>query len=258
MMQKHAGGSRDATNGTGPHSGIGTGTGSGTVVPPFEGTLTVVIADDHDLFREGLRRLLESESDIEVIGEASNGAEAIKIVEAMNPSVVLMDISMPEVDGIRATEMLVARGNRTPVIIITMFGEDEHAIEAIRAGAKGYLLKNAKSVDVIRAVRLAAAGGSAIDPSLGAALMREFQRLLNRAPGDTRQQLSQREQQFLELLVQGHNNRQIAQMMDLAESTVKNNLSALFQKIGVRDRTQAVLYAIANGLVPSPTEPPRM
>lgn len=216
--------------------------------------LRVVIADDHDLFREGLKQLLESVEDITVVGEASNGKQAVFLVEKHRPDVVLMDISMPEMDGIQATESIQARGLNTPVIVLTMYADDEYAIHAIRAGAKGYLLKNTRSDEVIRAIRLAAAGGSAIDPALGAVLMREFQRLLNRTPGEARQQLSSREQQFLELLVKGHNNRQIAQELDLAESTVKNNLSALFQKIGVRDRTQAVLYAISSGIVSPPTD----
>ena len=216
--------------------------------------LRVVIADDHDLFREGLRQLLESVEDIEVVGEASTGHQAIKLVMEHGPDVVLMDISMPEMDGIQATEFIVQRFPDTQVVALTMYTDDEYAIHAIRAGAKGYLLKNTRSSDVIQAIRLAAAGGSTIDPSLGPVLMREFQRLLNSTPGGAEQQLSDRELQFLELLARGQNNRQIATEMDLAESTVKNNLSVLFQKIGVRDRTQAVLYAFSNGLVTPPTE----
>lgn len=219
--------------------------------------LRIVIADDHDLFREGLKQLLETVEDLTVVGEASTGKQAVLLVEMHRPDVVLMDISMPEMDGIEATEAIVARGLNTPVIVLTMYADDEYAIHAIRAGAKGYLLKSSRSEEVIRAIRLAAAGGSAIDPALGAVLMREFQRLLNRSPGEAKQQLSSREQQFLELLVKGHNNRQIASELDLAESTVKNNLSALFQKIGVRDRTQAVLYAISNGLVAPPSDATR-
>lgn len=216
--------------------------------------LRVVIADDHDLFREGLRQLLETVDDIEVVGEASTGHQAIMLVKEHNPDVVLMDISMPEMDGIQATEYIVQRYPETQVVVLTMYTDDEYAIHAIRAGAKGYLLKNTRSSDVVDAIRLAAAGGSTIDPSLGPVLMREFQRLLNSSPASAQQQLSDRELQFLELLARGRNNRQIATEMDLAESTVKNNLSVLFQKIGVRDRTQAVLYAFSNGLVTPPTE----
>jgi len=219
--------------------------------------LRVAIADDHDLFREGLRQLLETVEDIEVVGEASNGLQAVDLVSKQHPDVILMDISMPEMDGIQATEMIVQRFPETHVVVLTMYSDDEYAIHAIRAGAKGYLLKNTRSNEVIRAIRLAAAGGSTIDPSLGPVLMREFQRLLNSAPTSNRQQLSERELQFLELLARGRNNRQIAAEMELAESTVKNNLSSLFQKIGVRDRTQAVLYAFSNGLVAPPTDMPR-
>jgi DNA-binding NarL/FixJ family response regulator len=165
-----------------------------------------------------------------------------------------MDINMPVVDGIRATEAVTRHCPRTSVIVLTMFWEDDYAIQAVRAGAKGYLLKNARSDEVIRAVRLAAAGGSAIDPSLAPVLLREYHRMVSRSPEDGQRDgaLTQRDLTLLRLLAAGYNNRQIATELTLAESTVKNNLSALFQKIGVRDRTQAVLYAFAEGLVPRP------
>jgi DNA-binding NarL/FixJ family response regulator len=161
---------------------------------------------------------------------------------------------MPLIDGIRATETVTRACPRTSVIVLTMFWEDDYAIQAVRAGAKGYLLKNARSDEVIRAVRLAAAGGSAIDPSLAPVLLREYHRMLNRSGEEGQREggLTQRDVTLLRLLAAGYNNRQIAIELSLAESTVKNNLSALFQKIGVRDRTQAVLYAFAEGLVPRP------
>lgn len=218
----------------------------------------LLLCDDHAVVRSGLRMLLDGRHGIEVVGEASEGAEAIRLALETKPDVVLMDISMPEMDGIQATEMIVQNFPNTHVVVLTMYADDEYAIHAIRAGAKGYLLKNTRSNEVIRAIRLAAAGGSTIDPSLGPVLMREFQRLLNSSPGNSQQQLSERELRFLELLARGRNNRQIADDLDLAESTVKNNLSALFQKIGVRDRTQAVLYAFQNGLVAPPTDARRM
>lgn len=216
--------------------------------------IRVVIADDHDLFREGLRQLLETVDDVEVLAEASDGRQAIELVAQHHPDVVLMDISMPEMDGIQATEHIVQHFPQTHVVVLTMYADDEYAIHAIRAGAKGYLLKNTRSNEVIKAIKLAAEGGSTIDPSLGPVLMREFQRLLNSNPSNSSEQLTERELRFLELLARGRNNRQIATEMDLAESTVKNNLSALFQKIGVRDRTQAVLYAFQNGLVAPPSD----
>ena len=134
--------------------------------------LTVLLADDHHLFREGLRQLLEATDEITVVGEASNGEEAIRLARALDPRVILMDINMPVVDGIRATEAVTRYCPRTSVIVLTMFWEDDYAIQAVRAGAKGYLLKNARSDEVVRAVRLAAAGGSAIDPSLAPVLLR--------------------------------------------------------------------------------------
>ncbi|MFO7272102.1 response regulator transcription factor [Sphaerobacter thermophilus] len=214
----------------------------------------VVVADDHDLFREGLRQLLETVPSVEIVGEAADGQQAIELVANLDPDVVLMDINMPRMDGIRATEFIVKHYPRTAVVVLTMYQDDEYAIHAIRAGAKSYLLKNSRSEEVIEAIHVAASGGSTIDPALAPALMREYQRLLTRTPTNTRQQLTQRELTLLRLLANGYNNRQIAEQLQLAESTVKNNLSALFQKIGVRDRTQAVLFAISQGLVPKPTE----
>jgi DNA-binding NarL/FixJ family response regulator len=218
------------------------------------GRLTVLLADDHHLFREGLRQILEHTGEVEVLGEAANGEEAIRLARELQPRVILMDINMPVVDGIRATEAVTRTCPNTNVIVLTMFWEDDYAIQAVRAGAKGYLLKNARSEDVIRAVRLAANGGSAIDPSLAPVLLKEYHRMLTRSPEDTSRDgaLTQRDVTLLRLLAAGCNNKDIARELSLAESTVKNNLSALFHKIGVRDRTQAVLYAFAEGLVPRP------
>ena len=226
-------------------SGVGTAPG---------GRLTVLLADDHHLFREGLRQILLSTGEVDVVAEAANGEEAIRLARELHPRVILMDINMPVVDGIRATEAVTRTCPNTNVIVLTMFWEDDYAIQAVRAGAKGYLLKNARSEDVIRAVRLAANGGSAIDPSLAPVLLKEYHRMLTRSPEDTNRDgaLTQRDVTLLRLLAAGYNNKQIANELNLAESTVKNNLSALFHKIDVRDRTQAVLYAFAEGLVPRP------
>jgi len=216
--------------------------------------LRVLLADDHHLFREGLRQLLESTGDVDVIAEAANGEEAIRLAKELNPRVILMDINMPMVDGIRATETITRTCPNTNVIVLTMFWEDDYAIQAVRAGAKGYLLKNARSEDVLRAVRLAASGGSAIDASLAPVLLREYHRMLTQSPDESGRggALTQRDTTLLRLLAAGYNNRQIAHELNLAESTVKNNLSSLFQKINVRDRTQAVLYAFAEGVVTKP------
>lgn len=220
-----------------------------------ENKVRVIVADDHDLFREGLRQLLDTVPSVEIVGEAADGQEAIELVASLQPDVVLMDINMPRVDGLRATEYIVKHYPATNVVVLTMYQDDEYAVHAIRAGAKSYLLKNSRSEEVIHAIQVAASGGSTIDPGLAPALMREYQRLLTRTPNNKQQNLNEREMTLLRLLANGFNNRQIADQLDLAESTVKNNLSSLFQKIGVRDRTQAALYAISQGIVPKPTEP---
>jgi DNA-binding NarL/FixJ family response regulator len=217
-------------------------------------TIRVVVADDHDLFREGLRQLLETVPMIEIVGEACDGQEAIQLVMSYKPDVVLMDINMPRLDGIRATEYIVKNYPDTNVVVLTMYQDDEYAIHAVRAGAKSYLLKNTRSEEVIEAIKVAASGGATIDATMAPILMREYQRLLTRQPNEKEQLLSEREMTLLKHLAQGYSNKQIADNLSLAESTVKNNLSALFHKIGVRDRTQAVLYAISQGLVPRPSE----
>ncbi|HEX3722472.1 MAG TPA: response regulator transcription factor [Nitrolancea sp.] len=212
-----------------------------------EQSIRVVVADDHDLFREGLRQLLETIPSVQIVGEASDGQEAIRLVADVSPDVILMDINMTRVDGLRATEYIVKHYPETNVIVLTMYQDDEYAIHAIRAGAKSYLLKNSRSDEVIEAIHVAANGGSTIDAALAPALMREYHRLLTKTPSNSQSHLSDREATLLRLLANGYNNRQIADQLDLAESTVKNNLSSLFQKIGVRDRTQAALYAISQG-----------
>jgi DNA-binding NarL/FixJ family response regulator len=216
--------------------------------------IRVVVADDHDLFREGLRQLLETVPSIEIVGEACDGQQAIELVSELHPDVILMDINMPRLDGIRATEFIVKNYPLTNVVVLTMYQDDEYAIHAVRAGAKSYLLKNTRSDEVIQAIHVAADGGATIDATMAPILMREYQWLLTRTPTNREQAMSDREMMLLRLLAQGYSNRQIAQHLTLAESTVKNNLSSLFQKIGVRDRTQAVLFAISQGLVPKPSE----
>lgn len=215
---------------------------------------TVLLADDHSLYREGLRRTVESSPDMVVVGQASDGEEAIRLARALRPRVVLVDLDTPVIDGIRVTEAITSSCPTTNVLLLTTYWQEDHAAQVVRAGAKGYLLKNASEEDVLRAVRLAATGGSALDPSLAAAHRREHDRVVRHGPEGRGQSqtLSRREIDLLRSLVAGKSNRQIARDFGLAESTIKNNLSALFQKIGVRDRTQAVLFAFAAGLVPPP------
>lgn len=220
---------------------------------------TVLLADDHHLYREGLRRTVESTEEMVVVGQASDGEVAIKLARELRPRVVLIDFNMPVIDGISVTEAITSSCPQTNVVLLTMYWQEDYAAQAVRAGARGYLLKNAREEDVLRAVRLAATGGSALDPSLAAAHRREYDRMLRHGTEGrgTSQALNRREIDLLRSLVAGKSNRQIAVDFGLAESTIKNNLSALFHKIGVRDRTQAVLFAFSAGLVPQPSDTAR-
>ncbi len=224
----------------------------GTATPG--GRLPVLVADDQYLFRVGLQHVLEGSGEIEVVGQATTGAEAIDLSQQMRPRVALVDAGLPAAGGIETAEMIVRECPGTEVIVLSMVWQDDQAIQAMRAGAKGYLLKNASPEELTRAIKLAASGGAAIDQSLAPVLLREYHRMMSRTTDDGRNDgaLTQREVKLLRLLASGYSNRQIANELDLAESTVKNNLSALFHKVGVRDRTQAVLYALAENLVSHP------
>lgn len=218
---------------------------------PRKASIRVVIADDHGLFRKGLQQLLELEPDIAVVGDAASGLDAVRLVRELQPDVVLMDINMPGIDGIAATRAILAERPDVSIIILTMFQEEEYAFQAIRAGARGYLLKTAVVEDVIRAVRFASQGASIVDPTLVPNLLREFHRLSNNPGASREERLTERDLALLRMLVAGKSNKEIARELVLAESTVKNNLSLLFQKLGARDRTQAAVIAISRGVLPA-------
>jgi DNA-binding NarL/FixJ family response regulator len=213
----------------------------------------VVLADDHVLFRQALRYLLESESDIRVVGEADDGAAAIELVAHYLPDVIVLDISMPAIDGITAAQQLRQTYPQLGIIMLTMFAEDAHVIRAIRAGADGYLLKNIESKRVVEAIRAVARGESIIDPELASKVMNEFRRLSDIQDGVNVAGLTDRELALLQLVANGLSNKEIAEELGLAESTVKNRLSILFQKLDVKDRTQAAIYAMTHGLAATPT-----
>lgn len=213
-------------------------------------SINVLLADDHGLIREGLRRMLEIEPDIRVVGEASDGLEVLEKVDELHPDVVVMDISMPVADGIAATREIVRRRPETHVIVLTMHKEDGHAVRAIQAGARGYLLKNTKSSEVLNAIRAVHRGASLVDPMMMTKLLTEFRRIaVESGSQDTLAGLTESELVILRLLAAGSSNKEVARKMGLANSTVKNKLTVLFSKIDVADRTQAAVFAIKHGLV---------
>ena len=214
--------------------------------------ITLVVVDDHLLFRQGVRALFADSQDLRIVGEAATGDEAIRICRSVQPTVVLMDLNLGSgMDGVQATRQIVRDCPGTNVVIISTFYSEEYALPAMKAGAKGYLVKSTGIDNLQRAIKLAATGGSMIDPLLTPVIMSEYRKMVAVPRGDRGRTggLTEREITLLKLLAGGYNNRQIADELSLAESTVKNNLSALFHKIDVRDRTQAVLYAIDTGVV---------
>ncbi|RMF31607.1 MAG: DNA-binding response regulator [Chloroflexi bacterium] len=202
--------------------------------------------------REGLRILLELEPDLEVVGEAGDGQAALEAYAALRPDVVLMDVRMPGMDGVEATWRLRERWPEARVIILTTFDDDEYVFEGLRAGALGYLLKDVSGQELAEAVRTVAGGGALIEPSVARKVLAEFARLAPPArpiEAGLPEPLSDREREVLRLLAQGLTNREIAARLHLAEGTVKNYVTHILQKLGVRDRTQAALRAREMGLL---------
>jgi DNA-binding NarL/FixJ family response regulator len=206
--------------------------------------IRVFIADDHAVVREGLRMFLSDDAELEVVGEAADGAEAVRLVRTLKPDVVLMDLLMPVLDGIGAISQIRTELADTEVIALTSVLEDDAVVGAVRAGAIGYLLKEAEPEELRRAIKAAAAGQVQLAPKAAARLMREV-----RAP-DARDALSVREADVLRLLAGGKTNKEIAAALVIGEQTVKTHVSSILMKLGLRSRTQAALYAAQIGLAP--------
>jgi DNA-binding NarL/FixJ family response regulator len=214
-------------------------------------SVRVVIADDQALVRAGLRKLLEVDAEIEVVAEAGNGREVVECVRALRPDVVVMDIRMPDVDGLEATRQLAELAPATRVLILTTFGIDEYVYEALRAGASGFLLKDSPAEELLAGVRIVARGDALLDPAITRAVIEEYARAPRRRPELARKldDLTAREREVLDLLARGLSNAEIASELVVGDGTVKTHVARILQKLDLRDRVQAVVYAYESGVV---------
>ena len=210
--------------------------------------IRILIVDDHKLFRHGLRQICRSEG-LSVVGEAASGQEAIEKACKLQPDVVLMDLGMPGLSGVQATQQILAHNPNIRVIALTMFREDNHIVDAVRAGVSGYLLKNCEPTVLVTAIKTVARGDALLDPAMTAKLLKEFRRIdLPFAVNDS-EAISPAEMDVLRLVAMGADNVDIADNLCLSQRTVGNRLTSIYQKLNVKNRTQAALYALKRGWV---------
>lgn len=220
--------------------------------------IRVLIVDDQDMVRQGLRVILKHEADLQVVGAAANGQQAVELTEQLSPNVVLMDLKMPMMNGIQATRAIIEKFPQTRVVVLTTFSADEWVFDALRAGACGYLLKDSDSADIVRAIRGAVNGEAMIDPSVAGHVLEEFNRLAANTPSmnftaqaanlPPIEPLTERELAVLQHLANGKSNHEIAETLFLSEGTVKNYVSTIMSKLQANDRTQAAILALKRGL----------
>jgi DNA-binding NarL/FixJ family response regulator len=215
-------------------------------------SIRVLLADDQALVRSGFRMILDEREGIDVVGEAENGAQAIQLARALRPDVILMDVRMPDVDGVEATRQLVSGGTDARIVILTTFDLDEYVYAAIRAGASGFLLKDVRPSELVDAIRVVAAGDALLAPSVTRRLLDRFATALpddDEPPPPSLDALTERELEVLKLLARGLSNTELAQQLFLSETTVKTHVSSVFRKLRLRDRAQAVVLAYELGLI---------
>ena len=211
-------------------------------------TIRVLVADDQSMVRAGFRMLLADEQDIEVVAEASNGLDAVAKAAQVNPAVILMDIRMPELDGIEATRRILAANDAARVLILTTFGLDEYVYEALCAGASGFMLKDDPAEQLISAVRIVATGNALLSPAITKRVIRQFTRIPRPAPPKELGELTERELEILRLIATGLSNAEIGRELFIGETTVKTHVTHILAKLGLRDRVQAVVLAFQAGL----------
>ncbi len=215
-------------------------------------SLRVLLADDHAHFRAGIRALLLTESDVEVVGEAATGEEAVERAAALQPDVILMDVNMPGVNGIEATRRIVSSSPHIAVLVLSMFEDDDSVFAALQAGARGYLLKGAPKAEVVRSIRAVASGEAIFGPAIARRLMGYFATPRSPTPANAFPELTEREREILSLIAQHHTNAEIAHQLTLSEKTVRNYVSNICAKLQVVDRAEAILRAREAGLGKAP------
>ncbi len=210
--------------------------------------IRVLIADDHPLFRHGIRSLLSATADFQVVGEAAAGDEAIRLAETLQPDVIVMDIQMPNVNGIEATRQIVRESPNIRILIVTLFEDDASVFTALRAGARGYVLKDAEKDDLLLALRAVGRGEAIFSPAIASSMIDFFAALRPSTPSNAFPELTEREREILELIAKGKSNNEIAAQLVLSPGTVRNYVSNVFSKLQVADRTQAIIRAREAGL----------
>ncbi|MGD8625401.1 MAG: response regulator transcription factor [Anaerolineae bacterium] len=208
-------------------------------------SIRVLVIDDHAIVRKGICALLATESDIEVVGEAKNGREAVAMAKKLRPDVILMDLVMPELDGLEATRRILAAQPEIRVLVLTSFTGDDKVFPAIRAGAQGYLLKDSSPQELIQAIHQVYRGESSLDPSVARRVLQEFSHPSGRNDSDP---LTDRESEVLQLVARGHSNREISEQLGISNATVRSHMSSILAKLKLSSRTQAAIYALREGL----------
>lgn len=211
--------------------------------------IKILLVDDQRLIREGLKTLLELENDFKVVGEAKNGKDAVEQFRKLRPDVVLMDIRMPEMDGVQATQVIKMNYDSSKIIILTTFDEDEYVFEAIRAGAVGYLLKDVSSEEIASAIRIVSQGGALLQPNVTKKILKEFSTLEKPFLRKENIKLSEREKEIVSLVAKGLTNSDVAEKLFLSEGTVKNYISNIFSKLGAKNRASLIEIARKSGLI---------
>jgi DNA-binding NarL/FixJ family response regulator len=212
--------------------------------------ITIVLADDHNVLREGIAQVLESQSDMTVLAQAKDGAEAIALITKLQPTIALLDINMPEQNGVQVTREIQRTSSETKVIILTMYKTSEYVFDAVKAGALGYLLKEAEMKELLEAVRAVARGDAVLDSAIAQKVLDEFRKPAGEkeARPEEVDDLKLQDKNILTLIGQGYSNAEIAQELSFAEKTVRNRLTQIFKQLHIKNRTEAALYAVKKGL----------